>query len=522
MAINESVIAEILRLYDSNNSITSIKQLVGVSQPTISKIIKRSGRQIRKHNYQKLHLNKDEIRQLYESGASTYAIANKFKCSDETIRKMVTVRPAKIRNKLNAEAVEKIRKKSISNWQDDQYVAKVRLGTNTPQYKASLSKAGQINYVSSLGKWIKSAHSRNIISESIKRKWLEDDYRAKQQIWFSERGKRLSEAAQKYLSVPTNRRKWLDKLRHNSSKRRLNSGWVSTSQKQLYYILSISGIEYHEEGADTMVGPYYVVDCVIPQQQSMLRPLIIEVQGEYWHQLPHVALKDRQKATYVRNHTNYDLLYIDELEMSSFTQVATKLATYGLSVSKITATTTDLEIKQISENDASLFYSIFHYTGKIRKGAITFGAFYNGELKAAISYTYPIRLESATSLKLQMKEVLEISRLARCTNFECKNLISFLIGRSKRLLPKQIKAIVSYSDATYGHTGKVYAASGFTQHSSVAPDYFYISMHGKYHKKTIWDRSKRMKMTETDYADKHGLMKMPSAAKTKWVLRLRK
>jgi len=109
-------------------------------------------------------------------------------------------------------------------------------------------------------------------------------------------------------------------------------------------------------------------------------------------------------------------------------------------------------------------------------------------------------------------------RSVRCLRSHvCKNLSSYLISKSMKLLSKGVKCIISFSDSTYGHTGSVYAASGFKNDGRIDVDYYYASMLGRYHKKTIWDRSKRMKMSETDYANKHCIIKVPTAPKTRWV-----
>lgn len=58
-----------------------------------------------------------------------------------------------------------------------------------------LRVAGTINYIHSLGDWIKTAESKTIISKNIKQLWETKEYREKQQVWFAQRGATLSEAA---------------------------------------------------------------------------------------------------------------------------------------------------------------------------------------------------------------------------------------------------------------------------------------------------------------------------------------
>jgi len=520
MAISQQAKELIIELYKQNNSIKSISKLIGISAPTISKILKSSGTQIRTGNYQSLDIDINKVNELYSSGLSTYDIAKLLGCSDEIIRKHITtIRSPKDRNKLKPESISKISQASTKNWRSDEYKQRVKLG-KTNEYYDILRQHGATNYNKTLGKWISTSEAKTIISNRVKQLWLNPEYRAKQSVWFQERAKRLSELAALALSDPTKRQEWIRKLSVISTTSRASNGWVSTSQKQLYYILEDAGITFSEEGTETRICPFYVVDCIIPIQQQMKKPLIIEVNGEYWYELPHIVVRDKQKATYIRKYTDFDLLVLEELEMSNYDQVKSRLESYGITLITHKCITSNLQIRAITEEEARIFYSIFHYSSTVRSGAITFGAFYNSRLIAAISYTYPLRTQSASRLGLKLSEIMEISRLARQTNIECKNLASYLIAKTKRLLPKGIRKIISFSDSTYGHTGGVYKASGFINDGEIESDYFYLSLHGRYHKKTIWDRAKRMKMTEYDYAEKHNLVKIITGPKTRWLLTL--
>ena len=407
MAIPSDTKRLIIELYETRISIVAISRQVKVSEPTISKILKQAGVLIRKENYQKLVIDKERVNELYRSGKSTYQIAAMFQCSDETIRNLITIiRDSCLRNRRGAESIAKITEASIRNWQDIEYIKNIKISTNTNEYKNKLSIASKKNYESTLGAWLKSANAKLSISLAVKQLWQNDSYRRKQAVWFQQRAEVITAASIKSLADPKKRQLWLSKLRKSSADRRIKGGWISSAQKQLYYILSISGIDYHEEGQDTKVGPFYVVDCVIPTQQNMIKPLIIEVQGEYWHSLPHVIVKDKQKATYIRNHTDYDLLCLDELHLASFGEIESKLLSYGLKLRKDECTVHDLKIRLITEAEAFTFYSIFHYTGSIRKGAIVYGAYLNNELVAAISYCHPLRQETAARLKFKMGEGL--------------------------------------------------------------------------------------------------------------------
>lgn len=513
--IDDTICARILELYSNNCSIAKIATILNLNDYYVTKILKKNNVTIRKINYQKISIDIAKINDLYNSGLSTYEIAKIFNCSDETIRRNIcNIRDINIRNRRNQQTIDKIRQKSLELWKDNDYIEKVKSGMSTEQYKIAHSIAAKKN--NTLSKWSKSDIGRLTISERSKKLWLSSDYRIKQSKWNWKRRASLAKAIDVLQNDPIKKQLWLNKLQKISSQR-INNRYISFSQRQLYYILSTSNIEYHEEGSNTRISPFYVVDCIIPQQQNMMKPLIIEIQGEYWHSLPKTIVKDRQKATYISKYTNYDLLYIDDLQITSFDHIRNILKDYGLTINDIKFDVSQTILKRITERDAKEFYSIFHYSSTIRKGAITYGLYFNDVLVAAISYSYPSRLESTIRLGFKPGEVLEISRMARRINTVCSNLCSFLIGLTRKLLPDNVKCLISFSDFTYGHVGTVYKAAGFINDGDIEPDYHYVSMTGKFHKKTIWDRAKKFKCSESDYAISHGLIKIYGKNKTRWL-----
>lgn len=522
--INAEKRQSIISLYSDGKSIAAISKLIGVSEPTISKILKSSDIQIRTTNYTSINLDTDEINKLYNDGMSTYEIAKLKECSDETIRKLIsTLRPVSERNTRTDEQKKKISQSCKNKWKEQEYVDKVTAATHTDAYKQALSNAAKRNYTTSLGKWISTAESKSIISLKSKEMWSDPKFKATQATYNEQRLKAMHDGMREAMLDPTKRKSWIDKLKNNNLRSRSDGNpWISSTQKQLYYILDISGISYREEGPETAISPFYMVDCIIPKQQNMKRDLIVEVNGEYWHNYPRVIANDKRKKSYVLNNTDYDIIDIGELEMKSFEQVTGKLGEFGLSVTKKQFTTNDITIKRIDEVDAKTFYSVFHYTNTVRKGAITFGAFVGDDMVAAISYTYPMRLETSTRLGCKPQEVMEISRLARQTNVDCKNLGSFLLAKTKKMLPSETKILISFADKTHNHSGGVYKAAGFVADGETKPDYHYMSVFGRYHKKTVWDMAKRMKMSESEYAIKHNLIRVDTKPKGRWILKLRK
>jgi hypothetical protein len=513
-------IAEAVQTYP-DQSITKLSRQCGISAYVLSKHIKAVGKEILKINHCSLKLDIDLINDLYQEGMSTYRIADKFNCNDETIRKNIwnprTLAEAdKLRDQESLR--DKLSIRSKQHWQKESYRDKVRTSTSTTEYRNKLREASKKNQ--QLTNWVQSAAGRLAISQRVKLEWEKPSFRAKQTVYFASRVYRISEASRVAMLEPTARQGWIEKLRISSANNMTKSGFISAPQRQLYYLLSASNITFYEDGEVTKVGPFYVVDCIIPKQQGMNKDLIIEVQGEYWHSLPRVAAKDKAKATYIKGHTDYDLLYLDELQLTSWPEVNAMLSKFGVNLKTISCAIPNLNIKKIDETIAKMFYQTFHYTSTIRKGATTFGVYMDDSLIACISYTYPIRSQIAGSIGKSLYEVMEISRAARATNVICPNLMSWLIGQTRTRLPERVNTIISYSDQGEGHLGTIYKASGFVNDHEVSSDYKYQSINGNYHKRTIWDMSKRMKMTEADYASKHNLIKIMGGPKSRWIYHL--
>ena len=500
-------------------SIAKLAKKYEVSERSITLWLRKSGIEIKKTNGRELNLDAKEINDLYTSGYSTYEISKMKSCSDETVRKLIiNIRPAQIRNIHTEETKSKISNSSKLLWQDQLYKEKVAKGTSTEEYRKRLSESSRKH--STLSKWVKTEAARKTISESVKERWKTEKYRKIQERHYQDRIERLRKSSAIFFANPESKLAWKEKLKVSSVANREKPGYVSMPQKMLYDSLQISNIEYYPEGPQTRISPFYVVDCIIPIQQNMTKPLIIEVQGEYWHSLERVIIKDTQKKTYISKHTDYDLLYLTDLEVKSYDEVKNKISKYGLLFKTEEAKVSQLTLSELKEQEAEDFICKYHYLSSVRRGSVYHGVYYNNDLVWVIGYSCPIRTEVARKQNIQPNQILEISRIARKPNFICKNLASHMISKSKALLPPEIKMIISYADSTEGHTGTVYKASGFKYDGDVKPDYHYISELGRYHKKTIWDRAKKFKMSESDYALKDGLTKVKTKSKSRWVLKI--
>ena len=115
----------------------------------------------------------------------------------------------------------------------------------------------------------------------------------------------------------------------------------------------------------------------------------------------------------------------------------------------------DIDIRTISRNDCKPFLLQIHYAKRMPQVKFAFGAFYNNDLLGVITYGVPA---NSNLNSLGNFGCLELNRL--CLKDNIKNLSSFLIGNSLKLLPKPL-ALVSYADSLYNHCDYVYQATNW-------------------------------------------------------------
>ncbi len=138
--------------------------------------------------------------------------------------------------------------------------------------------------------------------------WSNEDNRARfHQIMSSDLVKsKISKASIK---------KWENTDYANNINRKLSVIRGSTSiQLSLYKILESLNIKYYEESEKTCFGRW-AFDCLVPIQGTMYKNLLIECQGDYWHELAKKKVNDRQKFTLIdRYFPEFEIMYLWEHE----------------------------------------------------------------------------------------------------------------------------------------------------------------------------------------------------------------
>lgn len=122
-----------------------------------------------------------------------------------------------------------------------------------------------------------------------------------------------------------------------------------------------------------------------------------------------------------------------------------------------------MEVKRISTKEARKYIASFHYSHTMPDSTrFAYGGYLNGELCGVICYGMGCGKSQYTSLipDIENGSYVELTRLW-CKDDYPKNTESKLISGSLKLLPKEIKLVVSYADKSQGHCGIIYQATNW-------------------------------------------------------------
>jgi hypothetical protein len=262
---------------------------------------------------------------------------------------------------------------------------------------------------------------------------------------------------------------------------------------------------------------FYLFDFYIPRDNR--RGLLIEVNGDYWHRsVPHVIKNDKSKNTYYDRYLKdkYELIYFWEHEFLCYNKIYDKIK-YLLSINTINNFDfKNIKIDLICKEESEIFINSYHYL-KFKNG-IHIGAKLDDKLIAVAIYSNPVRIESATSLGIEYKNTLELSRFCISPEYNKKNLASFFLSKTYKFIPNNIKIIIAFSDLTIGHTGVIYKADNWQKVDEIPSDYWYIDNTNHYiHKRTLYSHAVNLKMKENEFAEKFNYTKIHGLNKIKFI-----
>ena len=424
--------------------------------------------------------------------------------------------------------------KSRELWATPEYRAKQIESHNTASYHTETSARSaafwsNIDFRSNMQVILSDATRRNNLHNKMTARWADVDFREAQ----------LAKRDAEYLQVISQRSKELwanpahaDKMRELFSSEEYKDKIrtadkhmpvVSNIQQILYSILEDLGVVYYRERSEAIsdkecsIGPYSF-DCVIPREGKPT--LLIECQGDYWHNLDYSRLRDRQKASYISNNFSkqYELKYLWEHEFKNQNRIVDTIK-YWLGVNQVLEAFSldEVQIAGCQAADYRPLLSKYHYLANAGRGGIALGAYLNKQLIAVCVFS-PLVRQNIRLNGYQSDECRELSRLCVHPKFQKHNFGSWFVSRCLKKLPSQYKLVISYCDTTFGHTGAIYKACNFKHDGEVKPDYWYVADDGwVMHKKALYEHANSLKLTEAEFADKYHYRKVWGQKKIRFV-----
>tara|TARA_R110002051_G_scaffold57285_3_gene106127 strand:- start:14526 stop:15167 length:642 start_codon:yes stop_codon:yes gene_type:complete len=137
----------------------------------------------------------------------------------------------------------------------------------------------------------------------------------------------------------------------------------------------------------------------------------------------------------------------------------------------------NLSIRSITKEQSKYILKSHHYLSKVNKGfrsGYNFGLFeYDNLIGVCIfhSPSVPETVKGCFGLSREnQKGVYELGRLCLIPESTQKNLLSWFVSKSIKLLRKQtnVRSILSYADSSL-HTGFIYQATNFNYYGLTAP-----------------------------------------------------
>lgn len=241
--------------------------------------------------------------------------------------------------------------------------------------------------------------------------------------------------------------------------------------------------------------------------------LLIECQGSYWHKLSKERVnRDKKKKEVAQKH-GYDHLMVWDTQTGSHLK---NLLEYKLCGNYVEFKFDDIKIVEDFQRSKDLMRH--HYSNKIRNGKHYFIAVLNNVDVAACVFSRAIRQGVASKQGLKNSDVLELSRFVIHPKYHKRNFASWFISRCIKNI--DCKMVVAFSDLTYNHGGGIYKALGFVNDGHVEPDYWYVKSRNVVHKKTVWNKAKKLGLSEDDFAVSNGYKKIFGFEKIRWIKHL--
>lgn len=256
--------------------------------------------------------------------------------------------------------------------------------------------------------------------------------------------------------------------------------------------LGFDVVQEHEIGGK-------IFDIFVPAKN-----LLIELQGIRWHSKSDSRKRDAAKYA-VAAVSEHEAMWIYEDEWKRKRPVFESLIAHKLGSSNATSLRPKVcDVRRTSSREVNEFYDKFHYIGR---GAhkVSYGAYYGGQLIAAMSFRRPSR---------QSAHGLEMARMASDPRFHVHGIWSKMVSVFRRDFSDV--SVVSYSDNRL-FTGSVYGMLGFRLDGDVKPDYYWTRGDARFHKSAL-RKPPGCLTTEAQLRESEGYSKIWDFGKKRWVL----
>lgn len=119
-------------------------------------------------------------------------------------------------------------------------------------------------------------------------------------------------------------------------------------------------------------------------------------------------------------------------------------------------------VRRIEYEETKPFLLNIHYARRMPCITDAFGLFIDSQMVGVVTYGVPASYYLCIGIagKEEKDNVLELNRLVIKPNTTEKNLASYLVGHSLRML-KNGTYVVSYADTAWSHVGYIYQATNF-------------------------------------------------------------
>ena len=152
----------------------------------------------------------------------------------------------------------------------------------------------------------------------------------------------------------------------------------------------------------------------------------------------------------------------------------------------------NFNIKKVTKKDCKSILEQYHYLSKINKGyrsGYNYGLFNDGLLVGVCIFhspSVPETVKGAFDLhRNQQSHIFELGRLCILPTITQKNILSWFVSRSIKILRKEtpVRVILSYADAQF-HTGYIYQATNFGYYglTDKKKDFWFENNDGSYTK----------------------------------------